>query len=205
MDFSLNENQLNYLETVRKLVKNDITPHILEMEKSHKFPWEIINKAWEMGIVNLCIPEDVKGYEIDVVSSSLIIKELSYGDTGISTSAMCNDLANVVISQHGTDSSTAQPRKRAHQWPGRVRGAGRVVREAARGARFAGRAGSADDRHGALDARVTSGPERAPAGAPRARTDTGRRGWSPSARDRRARSGSAAGSTRGCRTGPAPG
>lgn len=103
MDFSLNENQINYLETVRKLVKNDITPHILEMEKAHKFPWEIIKKAWEMGIVNLCIPESVKGYEIDVVSSSLIIKELSYGDTGISTSAMCNDLANVVIGLHGTD------------------------------------------------------------------------------------------------------
>ncbi len=103
MDFSLNENQINYLETVRKLVKNDITPHILEMEKAHKFPWEIISKAWEMGIVNLCIPESVKGYEIDVVSSSLIIKELSYGDTGISTSAMCNDLANVVIGLHGTD------------------------------------------------------------------------------------------------------
>jgi acyl-CoA dehydrogenase len=103
MDFSLNENQINYLETVRKLVKNDITPHILEMEKAHKFPWEIINKAWEMGIVNLCIPESVKGYEIDVVSSSLIIKELSYGDTGISTSAMCNDLANVVIGLHGTE------------------------------------------------------------------------------------------------------
>jgi len=103
MDFSLNENQLNYLETVRKLVKNDITPHILEMEKKHKFPWEIINKAWEMGIINLCIPESVKGYEIDIISSALIIKELSYGDTGISTSAMCNDLANVVVSQHGTD------------------------------------------------------------------------------------------------------
>jgi acyl-CoA dehydrogenase len=103
MDFSLNENQLNYLETVRKLVKNDITPHILEMEKNHKFPWEIINKAWEMGIINLCIPESVKGYEIDIISSALIIKELSYGDTGISTSAMCNDLANVVVSQHGTD------------------------------------------------------------------------------------------------------
>jgi acyl-CoA dehydrogenase len=73
------------------------------MEKAHKFPWDIINKAWEMGIVNLCIPESVKGYEIDVVSSSLIIKELSYGDTGISTSAMCNDLANVVIGLHGTD------------------------------------------------------------------------------------------------------
>lgn len=102
MDFSLNENQLMYVDTVRKLVKNEITPHILEMEKAHKFPWPVINKAWEMGIINLCIPESVKGFDIDVFSSAMIIKELSYGDTGISTSAMCNDLANVVISQHGT-------------------------------------------------------------------------------------------------------
>jgi acyl-CoA dehydrogenase len=103
MDLSLNENQLSYLDTVRKFVKNEITPHILDLEKGHVFPWNIINKAWETGILNLCIPESVKGYEIDAVTSALIIKELSYGDTGISTSAMCNDLANVVISQNGTD------------------------------------------------------------------------------------------------------
>ena len=103
MDLSLNENQLSYLDTVRKFVKNEITPHILDLEKGHVFPWNIINKAWETGILNLCIPESVKGYEIAAVTSALIIKELSYGDTGISTSAMCNDLANVVISQNGTD------------------------------------------------------------------------------------------------------
>jgi acyl-CoA dehydrogenase len=103
MDLSLNENQLTYLDTVRKFVKNEITPHILDLEKSHVFPWGIINKAWETGLLNLCIPESVKGYEIDAITSALIIKELSYGDTGISTSAMCNDLANVVISLHGTD------------------------------------------------------------------------------------------------------
>ncbi len=103
MDLSLNENQLTYLDTVRKFVKNEITPHISALEKNHVFPWEIINKAWEMGILNLCIPESVKGYEIDAVTSAFIIKELSYGDTGISTSAMCNDLANVVISRNGTD------------------------------------------------------------------------------------------------------
>jgi acyl-CoA dehydrogenase len=103
MDFSLNENQLMYIDTVRKLVKNGITPYILEMEKSHRFPWRTISKAWEMGIINLCIPESIKGFEIDVISSAMIIAELSYGDTGISTSAMCNDLANVVIARHGTE------------------------------------------------------------------------------------------------------
>jgi acyl-CoA dehydrogenase len=103
MDFSFSENQLMYLETVRKFVKNEITPHILEMEKAHTFPWSIINKAWETGIINLCVPESVKGFEIDTLSSALIIEEISYGDTGISTSAMCNDLANIVISLHGTE------------------------------------------------------------------------------------------------------
>ena len=103
MDLSLNESQLTYLDTVQKFVKNEITPHILEMEKGHVFPWDIINKAWKTGLLNLCIPESVQGYAIDAISSAMIIKELSYGDTGISTSAMCNDLANIVISLHGTD------------------------------------------------------------------------------------------------------
>ncbi|MDD3250292.1 MAG: acyl-CoA dehydrogenase family protein [Smithellaceae bacterium] len=103
MDLSFSENQLLYVETVQKLVKNSITPHILEMEKNHKFPWTIIETAWKMGVINLCIPESVKGFDVDVFSSALIIKEISYGDTGIATSAMCNDLANVVISHHGTD------------------------------------------------------------------------------------------------------
>lgn len=103
MDLSYSDNQLMYLETVRKLVKNSIAPHILELEKGHKFPWKIIETAWKMGVINLSIPESIKGFDVDVFSSALIIKEISYGDTGISTSAMCNDLANVVISKHGTD------------------------------------------------------------------------------------------------------
>ncbi len=103
MDLSFSENQMLYVDTVRRLVKNEISPRILEMEKEHGFPWAIITKAWEMGLVNLCIPESIKGFDVDVFSSALIIQELSYGDTGIATSAMCNDLANVVISRHGTE------------------------------------------------------------------------------------------------------
>ena len=74
----------------------------MRLEKEHSFPCGIISKAWELGILNLSFPESVKGYEVDVVSTALIIKELSYGDTGISTSAMCNDLANIAIVQQGT-------------------------------------------------------------------------------------------------------
>jgi len=103
MDFGLTDEQRGYVDTVRKFVKNEITPDVMKLEGDHKFPKEIIDKTWELGLLNLCVPESIKGYELDLVSTALIIEELSYGDTGISTSAMCNDLANAVISQHGSD------------------------------------------------------------------------------------------------------
>lgn len=104
MDFNLSEQQRSYVETVRKFVKAEIIPRVLEMDRRHEFPFTIIRRAWDLGILNLSIPGAVKGYEIDAVSSALIIAEMSYGDSGIATSAMCNDLANAVIAQHGTDS-----------------------------------------------------------------------------------------------------
>ncbi len=103
MDFNLNEEQQQYLETVRRFVEREISPRVLSLEREHVFPFDIIKKAWELGIMNLSIPEDIKGYRIDAIASALIIKELSFGDSGISTSAMCNDLANIVIAMHGND------------------------------------------------------------------------------------------------------
>ena len=107
MDFSLTDQQQMYVETARRFVRNEITPRVMNLERDHVFPIDIIRKIWEMGMMNLCIPASVKGYEIDLVSMALIIEELSYGDTGISTSAMCNDLANSAIAQYGTDEQKA--------------------------------------------------------------------------------------------------
>ncbi len=103
MDFNLTDSQQMYVDTVQKFVKNEILPDVMKLEQDHAFPQHIIDKAWEIGLLNLSIPESVKGYEIDIVSSALIVRELSYGDSGVSTSAMCNDLANVVIAQNGTE------------------------------------------------------------------------------------------------------
>ena len=98
----LTKQQKSFVETVRRFVKAEVLPSILSLEKEHAFPWGLIGKAWDMGIINLSIPETVKGYGIDAVTSALIIRELAYGDSGIATSAMCNDLANVVIGKYAT-------------------------------------------------------------------------------------------------------
>ena len=103
MDFNLTDDQRMYVETVTKFVRNEIAPDVMQRERDHALPLDIIQKAWEIGLMNLSLPGSVKGFEVDIISSALIVRELSYGDTGISTSAMCNDLANFVIRQNGTE------------------------------------------------------------------------------------------------------
>lgn len=102
MDFQLSDEHRMYLDTVRKFNRQDVLPIVMELERKHAFPHELIQKAWKLGLLNLSLPASIRGYDVDLVSTALIVEELSYGDTGLSTSAMCNDLANAVIAMHGS-------------------------------------------------------------------------------------------------------
>jgi len=102
MDFSLDENQEMFIKIAKDFVKKEISLKILELDAKGDFPKEIIKKAWETGLMNLCISEKDGGLGADPISIALIVEEVSYGCSGIGTSVMCNDLANVVIALHGT-------------------------------------------------------------------------------------------------------
>ena len=74
MDFNLTDEQKEYLNTVRRFVGRDIIPCSMSLEKGHAFPFDVIRKAWDLGILNLSIPESVKGYSLDLISTALIIR-----------------------------------------------------------------------------------------------------------------------------------
>ena len=103
MDFSLDENQEMFLKLAQDFVKKEINPRILELDARGDFPKDIIEKAWKAGLMNLSIPEKYDGLGIDPISIALIVEEIAYGCSGIATSAMGNDLANVVIALHGSE------------------------------------------------------------------------------------------------------
>jgi len=60
MDFHLNDQQQMYVDTVRRFVRTEILPQVMDMERKHVFPMQIIRKAWETGILNLSIPDAIK-------------------------------------------------------------------------------------------------------------------------------------------------
>lgn len=44
-------------ELARKFTKEEIIPVAAEYDRSGKYPWDIVKKAWNLGLLNKHIPE----------------------------------------------------------------------------------------------------------------------------------------------------
>lgn len=55
----LNETQKEYQELARKFTAEEIIPKAAELDISGEYPWEILKKAWELGLLNNHIPADI--------------------------------------------------------------------------------------------------------------------------------------------------
>lgn len=52
----LNDTQKEFQETARKFAREEILPVAGEYDKSGKYPWDIIKKAWSLGLMNGHVP-----------------------------------------------------------------------------------------------------------------------------------------------------
>jgi acyl-CoA dehydrogenase len=57
-----------------------------------KYPWEIIKKAWNIGLLNTHIKPEFGGPGLGTFDSCVITEELSYGCSGIQTAVEANSL-----------------------------------------------------------------------------------------------------------------
>jgi len=97
MDFELKSEQKEILETAMKFAKSEMMPNASKYDEEAKFPMEILAKAWELGLVNTCIPTDYGGNGFSALDSMLITESLAYGCMGMNTAIMANDLALLPI------------------------------------------------------------------------------------------------------------
>jgi acyl-CoA dehydrogenase len=97
MNFELTTEQKELYETSIKFARNEIIPHAAYLDEKGEFPMEIMKKAWELGFLNTCIPEEFGGVGFGALDSVLISEALSFGCMGVNTSIMANDLALLPI------------------------------------------------------------------------------------------------------------
>ena len=78
MNFELTQEQLEIKEMVMKFAKNELIPVAQEYDEKHIFPMEQFKKAWELGLINTCIPVEYGGTGFSTVESVVITECLSY-------------------------------------------------------------------------------------------------------------------------------
>lgn len=103
MDFALNEEQLELQEMVREFVEKEITAYAAEMDAENHMRDGLIDKANEMGLLNVIVPEELDGPGLDSISVATIYEELGKGCAGVATSLAANSLATVPVLLAGTD------------------------------------------------------------------------------------------------------
>lgn len=103
MDFALNEEHLELQEMVREFVEKEITPYAAEMDEQNHMRDGLIDKANEMGLLNVIVPEELDGPGLDSISVATIYEELGKGCAGVATSLAANSLATVPVLLAGTD------------------------------------------------------------------------------------------------------
>jgi acyl-CoA dehydrogenase len=103
VDFTLTDEQKSLRELAHDFAEKEIRPVAWEYDKDGHWPQEIIEKAWEVGLMNNHIPEEYGGPGIGYLDGCVIEEELSWGCSGIQTSVGCNGLATAPLILAGSD------------------------------------------------------------------------------------------------------
>src|SRR3954471_24798505 len=83
--------------------ENEIRPVAWDCDRDSTWPQEVIEKAWEVGLMNTHTPEAYGGPGLDYLTCCLIEEERGWGCSGIGTSLMCNGLATAPVSLGGSE------------------------------------------------------------------------------------------------------
>src|SRR5215475_10857574 len=81
----------------------EIRPVAWDYDRDGTWPQEILEKAWELGLMNSHIEEQYGGPGVSYLEGALIEEELSWGCSGIATSIGANGLATAPLSIGGSE------------------------------------------------------------------------------------------------------
>ncbi|HVH46125.1 MAG TPA: acyl-CoA dehydrogenase [Labilithrix sp.] len=77
MDFDLSEEQRLVRDTARDFALREIAPKAAEIDKSGRWPAEIVAKMAELGFLGVAIPQEYGGAGLDTLTYSLVMEEIS--------------------------------------------------------------------------------------------------------------------------------
>ena len=104
MDFELTDEQQLIRDAVREFAAAEVAPIAAELDRDHRFPYELLPRLADMNLMGMPYPEKEGGAGADYVSYVIAVEELSRAcaSTGIILSAHTS-LATWPIFKFGTE------------------------------------------------------------------------------------------------------
>ncbi len=93
IDFSLTKEQLELQEKVRDFAQREMIPNARKYDESAEFPWEVVKKAYDEGLMNGPVAKELGGHGHNIFESALSSEELGAGCVGIGICMDANTLA----------------------------------------------------------------------------------------------------------------
>jgi acyl-CoA dehydrogenase len=103
VDFTLTDEQKDLRELAHSFAEREIRPVAWDYDRDGTWPQDIIEKAWQVGLLNTHVAEAYGGPGLDYLSGCLIEEEMGWGCSGIGTSLMANGLAGAPVSLGGSE------------------------------------------------------------------------------------------------------
>lgn len=83
MDFDLSPEQQAIRDTCRDFAREVVAPAAEELDREHRFPYDIVRQMGALGLFGLPYGEEVGGAGADYLSLCLAIEEISRADAGV--------------------------------------------------------------------------------------------------------------------------
>ncbi|HEY9789620.1 MAG TPA: acyl-CoA dehydrogenase family protein [Candidatus Obscuribacterales bacterium] len=92
-DLVLAEESKQYKDLAFDFATNEIAVHAHRLDHSGQFPLEIYKKAWQIGLMNVSMPESAGGLGLGISDACVIAEELGTACAGAGTAFWANDLS----------------------------------------------------------------------------------------------------------------
>ena len=104
MDFDLSPEHELIRDTVRSFADEKIAPVAEELDREHRFPYELVLEMAELGLMGIPIPEEYEGGGGDTLSYAIAIEELTRVDSSVAiTVAAHTSLGTMPIFLFGSE------------------------------------------------------------------------------------------------------
>ena len=108
MDFDFTEDQSLIKNMVREFAESEIKPIAAEIDRTHRYPQETVDRMKELSLFGLAIPEEFGGTGVDTLAAAIVYEELARVDASHSIMLSVHGMATKPIYYFGTEEQKAK-------------------------------------------------------------------------------------------------